>query len=624
MSGRFRSPFFILLRALSETLLAVLLVFLFVSSVHAGAMTDRDRLMFMPRLMITGFVDGRYDDFYTKIGDISSHTYQFTEHLNLNAAGFIVDRRLLQYNVGVDYERSDGTASLTGDYKSVNLNLMFLPFRPLNGSLRASYSDGPGYDLKTVGFSVVYTRSVVPESAVKEFIKQQRQQRQQQPQQQQQQSNSEENTGGQGNTSQSAAANEAAMKAELKKYEKGFLYYFLPKIFNLDFDAYTANTGDSNTTSYSTRFAARGDYGKTNYTLSVSDVYQKSDSDSTNSLFSDLSTHTGWNRWSIMSLDNDAFFNKCGATSAYGLSSAVHGFLSRASTWDYSASAGYRATTDNGTSTDYGVSASTGSSSIWRKTFLNYRFTAGYNRTENSTAFENGYGIAVLGTNTPLSTKVSLGTSSSLTGGTNGSGYSFGIRANYTPLPRLFLYAAYSIQGAMTQNADNSALPDKGPLQTAEAGVSYYNRINLSSNIFVSWSPKTESDKWYTTASTRIWQLNVVLGSDLTRDKNRDTSDLGATEATGYSFFNTISGPFFFRNSSFTLSSVYTKNDSKNIFYGTKTTTESWNVNPFITWFWRRLIITADGRYTVTDATNSPRITDRRITLRVTRPFRLL
>ena len=200
-------------KAATETVLAALFVFLFVSGVHAGAMSDRDRLMFMPRLMITGFVDGRYDDFYTKVGDSSSHTYQFTEHLNLNAAGFLVDRRLIQYNVGVDYERSDGTASLTGDYKSVNLNLIFLPFRPFSGSLRASYSDGPGYDLKTVGFSVVYTRSVVPESAVKQFLKQQRQQRQQQ--EQQQQSNSEEDAGGQGNTSQSAAANGAAMKEEL-------------------------------------------------------------------------------------------------------------------------------------------------------------------------------------------------------------------------------------------------------------------------------------------------------------------------------------------------------------------------------------------------------------------------
>ena len=587
-------------------------------------MSDRASLLRMPKLMITGYIEGQYEDTYTKSGDFSNHSYRFSELLNLNARGFIVDRRLLIYNVGLDLEESQGNGPGSKyDYFAVKLDMLFLPFRPFSVGVRASYADAQGGLVsKGAGLSVVYTRSAYVPSAAQQLQRQKQQQQQGQGQSQgiklQQNADKDEEEADQNHK-------QNAVKEPARPSGPGFLFSILPKIYNLDFDVYNNKSSTEDTTYYNTRFYMKGDYGKTDYFVNVADFYIKDNYSrtSTNQFFSDISSVT---KWSQAVLNTKAYY---GTTSGTGTeSSTSYGLLADTSgrflkTWDYRINANYQVTDDRERTTTYQTVADVGSSSTVGRTTFGYRFGVGYNRTETSESSDNASASASLGTETRLTSSYSVSTFSGISAGTELSLYSFRILNNYRPSSRVHVYLGYAIRDTIAHKEDTNV--EEGPVHTLEAGVNYYHVINLSSGIIVSISPKTEAENWNTIASTTIRRINIVFGANLRREKPRgEITEINGTETRSYDVYNIISGPFFFRNSGFSFRTGYSRTRTKSLLEGASRTAEIFSVNPLIRWFWRRLIIEADGTYIITNQSDGSRVIDRRIMLRVRRPFRLL
>ncbi len=593
-------------------------------------MREKDALWRMPRLMITGYLEGRYEDFFSKTDDKSAHRYRFTEHLNLNVRGFVLDRRLLHYSVALDWQESQGTAA-RGGYKGVNLGLKFLPFQPFTMDLRAGYIDGDGYTLRSGGLSLAYARAVMPPP--KKMTDQARQQGLQPAQQQQGQAEGNEQDQAEWDETEEEKREREEiekrrkLQEELlrKRLERGFLYYALPRIFTLDFDTYNAKTRDADNTYYNARLLMKGGYGKTLYFATITDYYTKDNirGTSTNQFTSDLASYTRWDR---ASLDAKAYFAADGGSS-YGLQTNLSGLLGKS--WDYGLSAGYSVSDNHDRTTSYSAGGNIRSSATRGITSFNYGFGAGYIRQDGPSTEENAFVTASFGADNRFSQKVSLNTSVGLTAGTERSSGSFNAGVNYRPLNRLHLYARYSLGVSSGEDrfADTAALRriNESPLHTAEAGLNYYSRINFSSNVTLSVSPAKESSGINALVSTVVAEkINISLGASLSRDKPREFVESGADENRNYNAYGIVSTPFFFRNSFFSVSSSYSKTVSSNLLTGLSRTTQLLAFNPTIRWFWRRLIIEADGRYTITAPDEGARTIDRRITLTVTRPFRLL
>ncbi len=614
---------------LRDIALALVVVFCSVSDVHAGSMSSATAEARMPRLMITGYLEAQYEDLVSGTKDNPTHTSGFTELFNLTARGFLVNRRLIHYSIIFDYQKEQGNTSREGDFRSVSLEMSFLPHRPFNAQIRGSYLDGEGYKFTSAGLTLTYTRKVVrPVLIPPKVIESEKP-----PAEKKSEDEDEEEP----------KPVPVVPAKVIKVEERGFLYYFLPKIFVFDFDLYsnTFSLGSdtfslgSDTVSYDARLHMRGDYGSTIYFVTLEDLYTREDNkgSSENVFFSDLSTVTGLKN---AILRTKAYFD-AGNMTSYGLTTDMEGKLPRE--WDYTLNASYLSTVSSINTTTYGVTADARSKATARGTRLDYRLGAGYQHEEadldiSSNAFVRG----ALNTSTPLSRTLSLGTDSALSLGTGSSPYSSRILGNYRPWERFYLFVSYSIRGAFGNSSFNdsfnpvinsyaaTAEDQKGPVHAAQAGMQFYLiGVNFGGNGTFEMSPSTETQGVFATASAYLFnRVNVALGGSLSWSKPRKEEGLNAGKTTSYNIYNVVTMPFLFRNSSFLIMSTYTRSDSIDLFSGQPATSSFLTFNPVFRWMWRRLSIEIDGKYTMTQENNNAERIERRILVRVRRPFRAL
>lgn len=581
-------------------------------------MSEQMQLLRVPRLAITGYIDAQYEQITVSNGD-SNTTRTFSELLGLNFTGFLVDRRLLHYKFTFEAQESQGDTS-GNDFWRVGLYAKFLPFRPLRFDLRATYTDGEGYTVRTAGASVQYTRYVIAPPVRMQQIKQQQQQLK--PQQQEEEAEEEDQ----------AAKQKVKQQALPTVPEKGFFYYFLPRTYFLDLDTYNYKAQGSDTSGYDARLLMKGSYGRTQYFINLANYLTVNNitDTSTNRLTANLITHTNFKN---ASLSTTVYYSRTdsdgGDSKEYGVLADLAGYFKKR--WDYLVNAYYQGA-ENSVRTDiYSTNAEVGSTSEYKKTLLSYRLGASYYRSANSVTFDNAALKAFLGATRSMTKDWTMSASTSATVGTDVSIYTFYFRTDYRATRRLSFYASYRLTDTegepnvpTTFGATSIRPTTEGMTHLVSVGAAYTGFVNLAAGADYSVSRTTESEGVSLTASTTLRRVNVSLGAYATWTKPRgDFDPVNAQKNRTYTVYNLITSPFFMRNSFFYLYSHYDVNETENIGDGVTTRSTTLSINPILRWFWRRLIIEADGRYSIVK-TDSDKTKETRILVRVRRPFRLL
>ena len=645
--------------------LFTLILFVLPQDALAGIMTERDAMMRMPKYSLGGAIGLTYEDDSRKSGNTTTHASKFSQNYSLGFHSYVFTPRFMYYSINTGFNKVNSKqsgADITA--KTYGFNTTFFSYKPFTFSLWASRTDGKDYDSTNYGLSMAYTRKVrVPKrrAVAPPVVDSDKSNANANAN-----ANTNANTNANANANTNANINEndsdndnenensnSARKTAPKQTQRKSEGLFssvvdtLPvtSYFNIDRSTNSARGVKSDWKNAALRFS--GYNLKTAYFLNFDYEDWNNAGRSHKGYGSNLKTWTKMKWTFFQNFDNYFYYRKNDITT-YNFNSSLTGSTKK---WRYGIYANYSRVSP-GSARQYNINANMSNATpyLYKGVSLSYGLGAGFSRssTSKSDYFGNGSISAFkrFGLNTDWNS--SLG----VTGGKLGTTFSFQTGIGYTFRPRKGHMVSIEIDPINNSLKTQTFKPqvsgwdytvrtgynfglvkntgDRGASGTTAAGGAirsqqktitthranlnlnvFLSRLTLASNAEYAYSPQiNRTFKWDNTIYTTVMgKVGVTLGTGFTMDMPEQ-----GTKTKNSNVYNQIR----YRVSRVTmlnLNSRYTK-----VTPGNSTTLE---IAPSITWRWRLVFVELEASLKK-DKNSTGKTTEKRIMLKVTRPFRIL
>ncbi|MDD5435159.1 MAG: hypothetical protein PH343_06995 [Nitrospira sp.] len=647
----------------------------------AGSMSQGSKMLRMPKYSLSGGITLQYEDNTSSGSGQTTHTNRFTQNYRLNFQSYITSPKIMYYTLTTGFDVVTGTGVGKGTTKSYGAETVFFPTQPLTFSLRASMTDNDDYRIITYGLSANYSR---PSTNKARNIRSMRDI----PKNNNSNVNLNENNNVNYNSNSNSNANANAninaninanansnsnsnsnsnenvkvrkpkAKDKAKFLESGLFSDILPTLMflNIDRTDFKTKTSESIWNNASLRFKGFAPSPRTVYFLNFNyNNWTRGDGIQHKGYGGDLTTSTQL-RWSFFQqFENNFSYRKNGVT-AYNLTSSL---LGQRKNWNYHVTLSYVADAGidktNQLNLDVGLSKDSRTQFVYKGIEFDYAFGFGVNRGRGKTDL---WASTVLNAYKRFGSNTEARSSLSVIGGKLGSAidfrtgvvYTFRPRKGYTVRveldpekkiiksntfkPQIYGWD-YSIRTGYTFGASKTTGSRAGsnwgsvPFVTSGAGSGqktnqtvmshrgdlniniWWRSLTIASDAVLFYADGSKSFSWNNSVYTTVMRkVGVTIGTGLTMDMPK-----GSSTATTYTVYNLISySPW--RNALLRIDTRYSKIMPSNV--------TTLDLSPSLGWAWRKLFMDLTVTLRKVKGGSGQTQDERRIMMRVTRPFKIL